>query len=106
MYKVQWAAQSKKEYAVGFRFKWYAEKMVEILTVLHSAPFEPTPGHHFERLTGNLTGYCSRQINHKHRVLYKVFPNTVGLSDNHGKPYDGIVLIYRAWKHNYQKPGK
>jgi len=102
MYLVDKSKQAQKDYEAGIRFKWYAIKMAEILAVLRRNPFEPTPGHRFERLVGNLKGICSRQINHKNRVIYTVFPNTKGLLDEHGTPYEGIVYIFVAWGHDYQ----
>jgi len=80
----------------------YGAKLAEIMTTLENAPYDPA--HHFERLTGNLKGYCSRQINYHNRVLYKVLPNTEEARDKDGNLYDGIVCVYEAWGHHYSKP--
>ncbi len=104
MYRLQWVRQSKKDYETGIRFGWYAAKIAEILVVLRRNPFEPTQGHCFERLTNNLKGYCSRQINHGNRILYEVLPNTKGARDKLGNLYEGIVRVLRAWGHNYKAP--
>jgi len=104
MFMIDKSNQAVKDYEKAKRFKWYARRMAEILIVLQRAPFEPTPGQGFERLSGNLKGYCSRQINHGNRILYKVFPNTVGARDKNGDLYEGTVFLYRAWGHNYKKP--
>jgi hypothetical protein len=73
------------------------------MLTLEENPYENSQG--FERLTGNLKGLCSRQINHKHRVLYTVLPNSEGTRDENGNQYDGIVFVHEAWGHRY-KPGR
>jgi len=80
----------------------YGAELAEIMTTVENTPYDPA--HHFERLKGNLKGYCSRQINHGNRFLYTVHPNTENATDRHGKPYEGIVRVHRSWKHIYIKP--
>jgi len=103
MYKLWWTRQGKKDYDTAVRAGYKAE-MAEILSVVRKNPYEPTPGHHFERLVGNLKGYCSRQVNHNNRFMYKVLPNTDGVKDGDGNLYEGIVQVFRAWEHDYKKP--
>jgi Txe/YoeB family toxin of toxin-antitoxin system len=43
-----------------------------LLEVLKHNPYEP----HYEKLSGNLKGYCSRRINIKHRLVYSVDEET------------------------------
>ncbi|GBU21844.1 hypothetical protein R80B4_01746 [Fibrobacteres bacterium R8-0-B4] len=104
MFKLDISNQTIKDYKRAARLTWYRAQMAEILAVLQRDPFEPTPGHCFERLRNNMSGYCSRQINHGNRVLYKVLPNTANARDEHGNLYEGVVRVYRAWGHNYKKP--
>jgi Txe/YoeB family toxin of Txe-Axe toxin-antitoxin module len=72
------------------------------MRTLRDNPYEQSQG--FERLTGNLKGFCSRQISLKHRVLYRVLPNVEVAKDECGNLYEGIVPVYRAWGHNYRNP--
>jgi Txe/YoeB family toxin of toxin-antitoxin system len=44
----------------------------ELLEVLKSNPYQPP----YEKLAGNLTGYYSRRINIKHRLVYSVNDET------------------------------
>jgi len=78
----------------------YGRALAKIMLTLEKDPYEKSQG--FERLTGNLKGLCSRQINHKHRVLYTVLQNTDGAVDKDGNLYDGIVLVHEAWGHRYR----
>jgi len=80
----------------------FKPRLDEIRATLKKDPYDISQG--FERLLNNLRGYCSRQINHGNRVLYKVFQNTENARDEHGNLYEGIVRVYRAWGHNYKKP--
>jgi len=80
----------------------YGAKFAEIMNTVKKDPFEPTPGHHFEQLKGNLKNHYSRRINYHNRFIYTVHPNTENAIDETGKPYDGIVRVHRAWGHNYK----
>jgi Txe/YoeB family toxin of toxin-antitoxin system len=91
-----------KQDSVTCEHAGFKPKLDEIRAVLKRNPYERSQG--FERLSGNLKGYCSRQINQGNRVLYKVIQNTEGAQDEHGNMYEGIVNVYRAWGHNYKKP--
>lgn len=42
----------------------------DILDTLRRDPLEPT--HNFEYLLGNLRGYCSRRLDNKNRVVYRI----------------------------------
>lgn len=42
--------------------------LTRLLTLLKQNPYEPP----YEKLSGNLQGYYSRQINIKHRLVYAV----------------------------------
>jgi Txe/YoeB family toxin of toxin-antitoxin system len=80
----------------------YGAKFAEIMNTIRKNPFEPTPGHHFEKLKGKLKDHYSRRISYHDRFIYTVHPNTENAVDEkNGKPYDGIVRVHRAWGHNY-----
>jgi len=101
MYKIQRTNQVKKDVAKCKRagFKAHLDKIIE---TVKKDPYDPSQG--FERLKGNLKGYCSRRINHDNRFFYEVLPNTKNERDKDGNLYDGIVRVHRAWEHNYKKP--
>jgi len=80
----------------------YGEQLTKILDTIENAPYDPSQK--FKRLSGDLKGYCSRRINYYNRVLYKVLPNIENARDDNGNLYDGIVRVYEAWGHRYQKP--
>jgi Txe/YoeB family toxin of toxin-antitoxin system len=102
MYRVQWSAQGKKDYKTAIS-AGYGAKMTEILTVVRRDPYEPMPGHHFEKLVGELKDHYSRRINYHNRFIYTVHPNTEGAKDKLGKPYQGIVRIHKSWEHKYKR---
>ena len=62
------------------------QKAKELVDILKENPFTPP----YEKLVGNLTGFYSRRINIKHRMVYKV-----DLQQN-------VVLIVSMWSH-YEK---
>jgi Txe/YoeB family toxin of toxin-antitoxin system len=99
MYKILRTAQAKKGAAVCERAGFKA-KLDKIIDTVKKDPYAPTQG--FERLFGNLNGYCSRRINHGNRFVYEVFPNTENAKDKDGNLYDGIVCVYEIWGHRYK----
>jgi len=101
MHRVHWTAQAQKD-ADTCRRAGCGKQLANILNTVKDDPYDPS--HKFERLKGNLKGLCSRQINRKNRFLYKVLPNTENAEDKQGNLYDGVVLVVRAWGHNYKKP--
>jgi toxin YoeB len=50
--------------------KKLAIKLTEILKSLEVDPYNPS--FKFERLKGNLSGFCSKRLNQKDRVVYQV----------------------------------
>jgi len=101
MYKIRRTKQAKKDVAACERagFKTDLDKIID---TVENDPYENSQ--HFERLTDNLKGFCSRRINKKNRVVYKVFPNTESAEDKQGNLYDGIIIVYEAWGHRYKDP--
>jgi len=98
MYKLELSRKAEKDAAkvkrVGLK-----PQAGEIIKTVRENPYEPSQG--FEKLTGNLFGMYSRQINYHHRFIYEILPNIEKLSDKYGKPYDGIVFVLRMWGHPY-----
>lgn len=56
-----------------------------LLELLARDPFETPP--RFEKLRGDLRGFCSRRINVQHRLVYQVLEA------------DGVVKVVRMWTH-------
>ena len=59
-----------------------AERLLELLA---RDPFETPPP--FEKLRGDLRGFCSRRINVQHRLVYQVLEK------------ERIVKVIRMWSH-------
>jgi len=98
MYYIQHTKRSKKDTIKCIR-AGYGKQLSAILDTVENTPYKPSQG--FERLTGNLKGRCSRQINHHNRFVYEVLPNTENARDDEGNLYDGIVRVHEAWGHKY-----
>jgi Txe/YoeB family toxin of toxin-antitoxin system len=101
MYSVEFTNRAEKDAATCLR-AGYGKRLKDIKETVERDPYEYSQG--FERLTGNLKGYCSRQINKGNRFLYSVHKNTDGIKDENGNLYDGIVIVHESWEHNYKKP--
>lgn len=101
MYKNKYAKQAKKD-AIIAKQNGFKERIDEIVDVLRRDPYEDTPGHYFEALSGDLKGAYSRRINYNNRIVYTVQPNTENLIDPKTQiPFEGIVIVHRAWGHEY-----
>jgi toxin YoeB len=61
------------------------EKVRSVLKILQENPFTNPPP--YEKLVGDLSGYYSRRINIKHRLVYKVMKE------------EQIVQVFRIWTH-------
>jgi Txe/YoeB family toxin of toxin-antitoxin system len=103
MYKLRRSARAKKD-AKTCEQAGLGEQLDDILDTIEVNPYEKSQG--FERLVGNLKGYCSRKIDGGNRVLYTIVPNTEKLRDENGNLYDGIALIHESWGHRYKTPKK
>lgn len=70
------------------------KKAKELIELMKINPFQNPPA--YEKLVGNLQGFCSRRINIQHRIVFQVIeePNT-----HEGINYDGYVKIIRMWTH-------
>lgn len=93
MYRIVYTKQAAKDIknlkSCGLDKK--ARKLVELMKV---NPFQNPPP--YEKLIGNLRGYCSRRINIQHRIVYQVI-NEPNIYDNTN--YEGYVKIIRMWTH-------
>jgi len=68
--------------------------------IVERNPFEPTPGHRFEKLKGYNPPIYTRRIDRKNRFVYTVEDNAEEAKDEaSGEPYTGIVYIHRMWGH-------
>lgn len=101
MYRLDWTNQAKKD-ADTCRRAGYGKRLAEILNTVENNPYCLSQG--FERLAGNLKGYCSRRVNYNNRFFYEALPNTENARDRNGNLYDGFVRVYETWGHNYKKP--
>jgi Txe/YoeB family toxin of toxin-antitoxin system len=61
------------------------KKVKSLLQVLQENPFANPPP--YEKLVGDFSGYYSRRINIKHRLVYRVIKE------------ESIVQILRMWTH-------
>jgi Txe/YoeB family toxin of toxin-antitoxin system len=71
--------------AVKIKEAGLKEKVSQLLSLLEKNPYQTPPS--YEKLIGDLEGCCSRRINIKHRLVYKVYEN------------DRYVKIFRMWSH-------
>ena len=60
-------------------------KVKKLLNLIAEDPCRFPPS--YEKLVGDLQGYCSRRINIQHRLVYRVF------EDAH------IVVVHSMWSH-------
>jgi Txe/YoeB family toxin of toxin-antitoxin system len=97
MYGFEWAKQAKKDSGNVALVRHFRDKVKEILNTVRRNPFEPSQG--FEKLKSRKDTY-SRQINGKHRVVYKILPNKNALKDpKTGELYIGIARVVSMWTH-------
>ena len=57
----------------------------KLLDIIKENPFKNPPP--YEKLQGDLSGFLSRRINIKHRLIYKVYES------------DKIIKVIRMWTH-------
>ena len=61
------------------------EKCQKLLDIIKQNPYQNPPP--YEKLIGDLSGYISRKINIKHRLIYKVLEEKK------------VVKVLRMWTH-------
>lgn len=96
MYRIIYTRQAAKDIK-NLKACGLAKKARELIEIMKKNPFRNLPA--YEKLVGNLQGYCSRRINIQHRIVFQVIeePNTQEDMD-----YEGYVKIIRMWTH-YEK---
>ncbi len=62
-----------------------AEKAKKLLNLIAEDPYRTPPS--FEKLCGDLEGYCSRRINIQHRLVYKVHKEL------------NVIVVHAMWSH-------
>lgn len=67
MWKIEFSRSALKD-AKKLKFANLEDNFKNLLLILKSNPYQPP----YEKLSGNLTGYYSRRINIKHRLVYSL----------------------------------
>jgi len=80
VYTKQARLDAKKLSQSGLR-----EQAQRLLDLLARDPFEIPP--RFEKLRGDLRGFCSRRINVQHRLVYQVLEK------------ERVIKVVRMWSH-------
>ena len=96
MYYIEFSKRADKDKRL-LKQAGLEEKTKELLNIIREDPFRTPPA--YEKLVGDLSGNYSRRINIQHRLVYKVYDNTLKLKDDKGRLYDGLVQIKRMWTH-------
>ena len=93
MYRIIYTKQASKDIK-NLKSCGLDKKARELIEIMKKNPFQNPPA--YEKLVGNLQGYCSRRINIQHRIVFQVIedPNTHESID-----YEGYVKIIRMWTH-------
>jgi len=99
MYSLQLTKQAQKD-AMQVERAGLKAKTVEIIKTVRKNPYEESQG--FEMLKYDLSGSYSRRINRQNRFVYEVLPNTEGLKDESGNPYEGIIKVISMWTHYHK----
>ncbi len=69
-YQIIFDKKAQKQLEKVQKDKRVLHKVLEIIDTLEIDPY--SPNHKFERLKGNLSGFCSNRIDQKNRLIYKV----------------------------------
>lgn len=96
MYRIIYTKQAVKDIK-NLKACGLDKKAKELIEIMKKNSFQNPPS--FEKLVGNLQGYCSRRINIQHRIVFQVIeePNI-----HEDIEYEGYVKIIRMWTH-YEK---
>ncbi|MBS0272443.1 MAG: Txe/YoeB family addiction module toxin [Proteobacteria bacterium] len=84
MYILVFTKQAQKD-ALKLKQAGLKEKTQTLLNILQENPYHNPPP--YEKLVGDLRGFCSRRINIQHRLIYEVLEN------------EKKVKILRMWSH-------
>ena len=96
MYRIIYTKQAVKDIK-NLKACGLDTKAKELIEIMKKNPLQNPPS--YEKLVGNLQGYCSRRINIQHRIVFQVIeePNI-----HEDIEYEGYVKIIRMWTH-YEK---
>lgn len=96
MYRIIYTKQAVKDIK-NLKACGLDKKAKELIEIMKKNPFQNPPS--YEKLVGNLQGYCSRRINIQHRIVFQVIeePNI-----HEDIEYERYVKIIRMWTH-YEK---
>lgn len=93
MYRILYTKQAAKD-AKNLKSCGLDKKAKELIEIMKVNPFQTPPA--YEKLVGNLQGYCSRRINIQHRIVFQVIEEK---NIHEGIEYQGYVKIIRMWTH-------
>lgn len=93
MYRILYTKQAAKD-AKNLKSCGLDKKVKELIEIMKVNPFQTPPA--YEKLVGNLQGYCSRRINIQHRIVFQVIEEK---NIHEGIEYQGYVKIIRMWTH-------
>ncbi len=93
MYLVRFSKQAEKDKKL-LKGAGLDKKTKELLNVIAQNPFQNPPP--YESLVGNLDGFYSRRINLQHRLVYKVYRESL---EYNGIENEGTVQVVRMWTH-------
>lgn len=93
MYRIIYTKQAAKDIK-NLKSCGLDKKARELIGIMKKNPFHNPPA--YEKLVGNLQGYCSRRINIQHRIVFQVIEEP---STHEGIDYEGYVKIIRMWTH-------
>ena len=93
MYRIIYTKQAAKDIK-NLKSCGLDKKARELIEIMKKDSLQNLPA--YEKLVGNLQGYCSRRINIQHRIVFQIIeePNTHKDID-----YEGYVKIIRMWTH-------
>ena len=96
MYRIIYTKQAVKDIK-NLKACGLDKKAKELIEIMKKNPFQNPPS--YEKLVGNLQGYCSKRINIQHRIVFQVIeePNI-----HEDIEYERYVKIIRMWTH-YEK---
>lgn len=96
MYRIIYTKQAVKDIK-NLKACGLDKKAKELIEIMKKNSFQNPPS--YEKLVGNLQGYCSRRINIQHRIVFQVIeePNI-----HEDIEYERYVKIIRMWTH-YEK---
>jgi len=74
-YKINFAKRAKKDFEKLKKNKKLLKRVLEIIEDIQKDPYSPQ--FKFERLKHDLSGFCSKRLDSKNRILYRVVDEEV-----------------------------